>query len=153
MQCPKCSGLAFHKDGKIKGKQRYRCKTCDCRFTRGTKRGYGMDKRLQALALYREGVGFRGIGRFLGVSNVTVLNWIKAFGKDVKARMLEQAPDIRDMDVVVLDELWHYTQKNGGNFGYGLLCLCAPDDSSPLRWALVVQKPLKFFGEPSRKPA
>ena len=146
MQCPKCSGQAFHKDGRVCGHQRYRCKSCDCRFTRSTRHGYGMEKKLQALAMYREGVGFRGIGRLLGVSNVAVLKWIRAFGAEIKARMLAEPLDIKDMDVVVLDELWHYTQKNSASSGYGLLCLCAPDGSLPLRWALVVPKPPKSSG-------
>ncbi|KAA6334071.1 hypothetical protein EZS27_017586 [termite gut metagenome] len=30
----------------------------------------------QALHLYLEGLGFRSIGKLLGVSNATVLNWI-----------------------------------------------------------------------------
>ena len=34
-----------------------------------------------ALQLYLVGFGFRSIGRVLGVSNVTVLNWIRAFGE------------------------------------------------------------------------
>ena len=140
MQCPKCAGEASHKDGIVKGKQRYRCKECDCRFTRSTKHGHGLNKRLNALALYREGLGFRAIARLLNVSNVTVLNWIKGFGLQIKEQLLAQPVDIADMDVVVLDELWHYTQKNSGNSGFGLLCLCALDGSSPLRWALVVPK-------------
>jgi transposase len=36
----------------------------------------------QALHLYLEGLGFRSIGRLLGVSNVSVLNRIKSFGKE-----------------------------------------------------------------------
>jgi len=35
----------------------------------------------QALHLYLEGLGFRAIGRMLGVSHVSVYRWIKKFGE------------------------------------------------------------------------
>ncbi|OAV63858.1 Transposase [Bacteroidales bacterium Barb6XT] len=43
----------------------------------------------QALRLYLEGSGFRSIGRLLGVSNVSVLNWIRKFGKETQELNLE----------------------------------------------------------------
>jgi len=39
--------------------------------------------RKLALQLYLESLGFRSIGWVLEVSNVTVLNWIRAFGEHV----------------------------------------------------------------------
>ncbi len=50
-----------------------------------------------ALQLYLEGLVFRSIGRVLGVSNVTVLNWIRAFG--------EQIEDLKSADPVVYTEM------------------------------------------------
>ena len=38
----------------------------------------------QALQLYLEGLGFRSIGRFLGVSHVSVQKWIKKFGQELE---------------------------------------------------------------------
>ena len=147
MQCPKCSVSEYSKSGVVKGCQRYLCKKCGCNFTRSTRHGYGLEKKLEALKMYREGLGFRAIGRLLGVSNVTVLKWMRRFGEQIKAQVLAQPVDLEDMDVVVLDELWHYTQKNNASSGYGLLCLCAPDGSWPLRWALVVPKHSKPSGD------
>ncbi|OAV69560.1 Transposase [Bacteroidales bacterium Barb4] len=43
----------------------------------------------QALRLCLEGLGFRSIGRLSGVSNVSVLNWIRKFGKETQALHLE----------------------------------------------------------------
>jgi len=147
MQCPKCHSLSNHKDGFAAGRQRYRCKSCDCRFTQSHKRGYSFEKKLEALRLYKEGCGFRRIGRLIGVSNVTALNWIKAFGEDAKAHILSHPVDLKDMDVVILDELWHYTQKNSGNYGYGLLYLCGPDDSWPSKLVLAAPKRSGVCGE------
>ena len=147
MQCPKCNSSSNHKDGFASGKQRYRCKSCDCRFTQSHKRGYSFEKKLEALRLYKEGCGFRRIGRLIGVSNVTILNWIKAFGDEAKRQVLSQPVDLDDMDIVVLDELWHYTQKNSANYGCGLLYLCEPDVCLPSKLALVVLSRSKHYGE------
>ena len=85
MRCPKCLCEERVKSGIIKGRQRYKCKECKCNYTvelKSTAKPLSVKK--QALHLYLEGLGFRSIGRFLGVSNVSVLNWIKSFGKEVE---------------------------------------------------------------------
>jgi transposase-like protein len=85
MNCPKCSCDKSVKSGFIKGVQRYKCKCCGCNYTvelKSTAKPKSMKK--QALHLYLEGLGFRSIGRFLGVSNVSVLNCIHSFGKEVR---------------------------------------------------------------------
>jgi transposase-like protein len=79
MICKRCGGNQSHKNGMMNGKQRYRCKSCGFNFTTGF-RGKPIELRQQALKLYLEGLGFRAIGRILGVSNVTVLNWVRAYG-------------------------------------------------------------------------
>jgi len=82
MNCPKCSCPDKVKSGKIKEVQRYKCKNCGCNYTVEIKStAYSNTIKKQALHLYLEGLGFRSIGRFLGVSNVSVLNWIKSFGE------------------------------------------------------------------------
>ena len=63
-----------------------------------------------ALHLYLEGMGFRAIGRVLSVSNVTVLQWIKAIGKSLQSFHQQQAtPD--KVEVIELDEMWHFVRK------------------------------------------
>lgn len=85
MQCPKCESSKHVKDGIVKNKQRYKCKECSFRYTvlkKSTEKPLHL-KRL-ALQLYLEGLGFSSIGRVLNVSNVSILNWIKAFGEQVE---------------------------------------------------------------------
>lgn len=100
MHCPKCLSETYVKNGVKYSKQRY-------------KRGASLETKLFALKLYLEGMGFRSIGRVMNVSNVTVLNWIRTMGKSVKAHVLAHMPDdIRDVDVVEVDEMWHlYSEK------------------------------------------
>jgi len=82
-----------------------------------------------ALHLYLEGLGFRSIGRILGVSNVSILKWIRAFGK--------QAEDIRSerhLDVVEMDELHTYIGQKNAIAGYGLLLIDMGKGSSTSCW-------------------
>jgi transposase-like protein len=83
--CPSCqSSGPFVKSGVIKDRQRYHCKACNYHFT-VLKQGKSIDPYyvVKALQLHMEGVSYREIERLLGVSHVTVLNWVKKFGVKV----------------------------------------------------------------------
>ena len=111
----------------MKEKQRYKCKDCGCNFTQDHKRGASLQTKLQALQLYLEGVGFRAIGRIMGIHNVTVLNWIRTMGESVKSYVQTEMPeDIRDVDFVEMDEMWHFTVKKNENHGSGSLLIGIP---------------------------
>ena len=127
MYCPKCTTENYVKSGFTKGRQRYKCKNCGCNFTQSKKRGASLETKLLALNLYLEGTGFRAIGRILKVSNVTVLYWIRTLGKSVKHHVLANLPnDIRDVDIIEMDEMWHFTKKKNGSSGSGLLSIAIP---------------------------
>jgi hypothetical protein len=109
---------------------------------------YTDHQKLAALALYKEGMGFRGIGRYLGVSYQTVLRWTQSAGEEIKRIVRGDLPkDLPAMDMIVIDEMWHYTQKNRINCGYGLLYLPARDASSLSKWVLVALKPSSGSGQ------
>ena len=130
MKCPKCASEEKVKSGFMNGKQRYKCKCCNCNFTQSNKRGASFHTKLKALKLYLEGMGFRGTGRIIGVSNVTVLNWIRSMGESVKAYVQTEMPmDIRHVDFVEIDEMWHFTVKKNENYGYGSLLIGIPKRS------------------------
>jgi hypothetical protein len=97
--------------------------------------------KLQALRLYTENVGLRSIARLLGISPTTAMRWIADAGRQVMETMKASLPaGVDGMDIIEIDEMWHYTQKNSANFGYGLLYLGSRGASSPSMWALVVAK-------------
>ena len=144
MNCPKCISEDYVKNGIKYNKQRYRCKKCGCNFTQSHKHGASLEIKLQALKLYLEGMGFRAIGRILNVSNVTVLYWIRTLGKSIKAHVQTQMPDdIRHVDSIEMDEMWHFTKKKNGNSGYGLPSIDTRKKSSGFQWAVAVKKPTK----------
>ena len=72
MNCPKCDSANKIKRGKIRGKQRYSCKSCNYNYTVIRKKTVKSDAlKRQALQLYLEGLDFRSIGRMLQVSHVS----------------------------------------------------------------------------------
>ena len=80
MFCPKCKSDEIVKSGTAKGKQRYKCKQCSYFFS-VMKEGKSIDPYyvIKALQLYIEGVTLREIERILGVSHVSVMNWIRKY--------------------------------------------------------------------------
>lgn len=78
--CPKCQDNNVVKSGVINQKQRYLCKKCNYYFT-VNKIGKKIDDYYvtKALQLYLEGLSYREIERIIGVSHVSISNWIKSF--------------------------------------------------------------------------
>ena len=105
-QCPSCQSKHFVKNGKSNtNKQRYRCKQCAYNFSID-KLQHGIDAYYvkKCLKLYLEGMGFRAIERIVGVSHVSVINWVKKYG-DVLKKVESSGQNI---DAVELDELCSY---------------------------------------------
>jgi uncharacterized protein YjcR len=97
----------------------------------------------QALHLYLEGLGFRSIGRFLGVSNVSVLNWIRSFGKEVQ----ELSSKSGEIEMIEVDEMHSYIGSKKTTVGYGLLLIDMGNDSSTSLLATGAAKQQKNFGK------
>jgi transposase-like protein len=119
MDCPKCENSESTKDGVVKKKQRYKCKSCGYHYTVELKStSKSKNTKRQALELYLEGLGFRSIGRFLNVSHVSVYKWIKSYGRD-----LEDLKSDEKIEVVEMDEMHTYIghKKTTAGFGYLLI--------------------------------
>lgn len=135
MNCPKCNSGKYVKDGIVKGKQRYFCKECRYRYT-VKYLGKPIELKKAALYLYLEGLGFRSIERFLKVSNVSVMNWIKGFGKEIESLRKTDGT----IEIVEMDELHTYIGLKKTTFGYGLLLIDLENGTSTLSLAREVQK-------------
>ncbi len=79
-ECPKCQNTNIVKSGIVKERQRFCCKKCNYFFT-VSKIGKKIDDYYvtKSLQLYLEGLSFREIERIIGVSHVTISNWVKEF--------------------------------------------------------------------------
>ncbi len=78
--CPNCSSENAIKSGVVNKRQRYKCKDCNYYFS-VNKLGKKIDDYYvnKALQLYLEGLSYREIERILGISHVTILNWVKKY--------------------------------------------------------------------------
>ena len=135
MNCPKCNSGKHVKDGIVKGKQRYFCKECKYQYT-VKHLGKPIELKKAALYLYLEGLGFRSIERFLKVSNVSVMNWIKGFGKEIESLRKTDGT----IEIVEMDELHTYIGLKKTTFGSGLLLIDLENGTSTLSLAREVQK-------------
>lgn len=103
--CPKCKSNNRVKSGIVKNRQRYRCKDCNYYYS-VDKIGKSIDSYyvIKALQLYIEGVTYREIERILGVSHVSVMNWVRKFAVE-KPINTEYHPTYHVLDHQELKEL------------------------------------------------
>lgn len=116
LHCPKCGNADFIKNGIVREKQRYKCKDCGCNYTQSSRWRISKDKQQEAINLYLEGVGFRGIERLTGISHVTVMRWVKALADKIDMSLPAEEKRVAIME---LDEMWHFIQKKHKNAGCG----------------------------------
>jgi transposase-like protein len=143
MKCPKCHINNNPKAGIVKSKQRYKCKSCNYYYTVTQKStAKSPETKKYALQLYLEGLGFRSIGRILGVSNVAVLKWIRSFGRQV-----EELRSEKETEVLEMDEMHTYIGNKKTIAGYGLLLIEMGKDSSISYLATEVQQQEVSYGK------
>jgi len=117
MECSKCKSTWNVKNGHIHGLQRYKCKGCGRSFTVELKSTAKPESvKRQALQLYLEGLGFSSIGRILRVSHVSVLNWIRKYGREV-----DSIRNDKPVNTMELDELHTYVGHKKTTDGFGLV--------------------------------
>ncbi len=119
MDCPKCKSAEYNKDGIVRSLQRYKCKSCQYRYTVEKKSDIkSVETKRLALEMYLEGLGFRSIGRVLKISYGTVYQWIKDWGDKV-----ELPKSNNPIEIVELDEMHTYIMSKKSTVGYGLLLI------------------------------
>jgi transposase-like protein len=137
--CKRCAAADYVKNGQVRGLQRYRCNACGCNFTASKPRGRPAALKALALLLYGMGnAGYRMIARLLGVSHVTVYNWIRT-----EAAKLPEPEMTGETVILTLDEMWHFLKKRLKSSGFGepmTLCIGAP---SPGCLVAVMMPPVK----------
>ncbi len=114
--CPNCQSKDNIKSGIINQRQRYKCKDCNYYFT-VNKTGKSIDNYYvnKSLQLYLEGLSYREIERLLGVSHVSVMNWVKKY--NIKRPLNTKLhPSYKVLTAMELSKLFSETAniKNGG---------------------------------------
>ncbi len=92
--------------------------------------------KAMAVLLYAMGnMSFGMIGRILGVSDVSVLRWVRA-----EAEALPEPAIPADVKVLVIDEMWHYVKKSQVSFGSGAPMILSAGELWPGLWAAVMMQ-------------
>jgi transposase-like protein len=142
MQCSKCQSEDNVKNGLIKGKQRFLCKSCGNNFTVDYSQIIAREKKRRfGLSLYLEGLGFHSIARLLNVSHVSVINWVKKYGSE-----LSEIRNPQDVKIMELDELHTYLGSKKTTNGSGQQLIEAQASSLISLLEIEEQKQVKYCG-------
>jgi transposase len=115
--CKRCGSTEQVKNGLMRGKQRYLCKTCGLAFTDTPARGKPLALKAAAVLLYVSGLSMNRTAKLLGVSTPTIQAWLEQF-----AATYAPKPEPEGRAVVIeLDEMWHYLKKSPSRSGSGKL--------------------------------
>lgn len=117
--CKRCESGRVVKSGKTRGKQRWKCKECRFNFVEGDERATWREEKYKkhralAVLLVCLGLSFRAAGRVVGVVRNTVYEWFKQYAKGIELPVPQG-----DLDVVDMDEMWHFLQKKRKSSGSG----------------------------------
>ncbi len=138
LRCKRCGSEEHTKNGRMRGKQRYRCRSCGLNFTDTPPRGLPLRVKATAVLLYLSGLSMNRTAKLLGVSTPSVMAWIEQF-----ARTYAQKPEPEGRALVIeLDEMWHYLKKRPTSSGCGRLGIVLQDVSSIGSWAVVTRPPV-----------
>ena len=125
--CKVCGEGKVVKNGKnSSNKQKYKCKSCFKTFSCGDDRlKYSPEKRLKVLKMVLEGVGIRAIERLEKVPNPLIIYWIRHFANILRKelRSVDIPDEVKNIEILELDELFTYVKKNSTKSMYGLLLI------------------------------
>ena len=137
LRCKRCGSEEHVKNGRMRGQQRYRCKTCGLNFTDTPGPGKPLLLKVTAVLLYVSGLSMNRTAKILGVSTPTVMVWLEQF-----AKAYAQKPEPEGRAVVIeLDEMWHYLKKSPTSCGSGRLGIVLQASSWTGNAAVVTQLP------------
>ena len=129
-ECPRCQSTEIRKDGIVKRRQRFRCKTCNFRFT-VQHIGKPINKRREAFILYLAGLDYRRIGKLIDTSHVTIFNWLKNINGNIKQIKGEKLKAIQTENVIK-----HLKQESNNKQTKGLLLIEFTDETTNIMFVM-----------------
>jgi transposase len=114
--CKRCSSINVTNNGKVRNKQRFKCKDCGFNFIDGDRREKTkIEAKALALLMYGSCKASYGmIAKLFNVSRPSVLNWIRSMG-----RKLPEPEIDTDVKFIQMDEMWHFINKKNKKYGSG----------------------------------
>lgn len=138
--CKECGSKDYVKSGTVRGKQRYKCKSCGLHFVQGDQRvKVSSAGKALAILLYGSGKASYGfIARLFGVSRTAVLKWVRRFASELPEPAIDG-----DIERVQIDEMWHFITKKNEKYGSGEPWIAIQTEPSDGILAIVLLKPSK----------
>ena len=133
MKCKNCQSADTTKNGNVRNKQRYKCKSCGYNFVECHAHYNDKKKAKKAMVVLLYGLGkgsYRMLGKIFGVSNGTVQNWVKEAERSLPELTVDEA-----ITEIEFDEMWHYIGKK--NESCGSSRQLTESESAQLRGCLV----------------
>ncbi len=115
MECKNCKSEKVVKSGKVRGKQRYKCKECGYNFVIGDERTSEKIVALKALCvlLYSLGKGsYNMLGKLFNRNRSLIYRWIREAGISTDEPAIDGG-----ISQIEFDEMWHFIQSKKENFG------------------------------------
>lgn len=130
--CPQCDSNNISRNGIVKEKQRYKCKDCGYNFT-VEKLGKSIETYfvIKALQLYLEGFSFREIERLLGISHVSVMNWVRKYNITIPNRKNTYKPTT---SILTYAELKEFYANRENLHGIGVTVTEVGDKFMLIKW-------------------
>ena len=113
--CKNCGKSTVVKNGKVRDKQRYNCKSCGYNFVIGDERTNEKIIALKALVvlLYSLAKGsYNMLGNIFDRDRSLIYRWIKEAGLSFDDPLIDG-----DISEIEFDEMWHFINSKKTNFG------------------------------------
>lgn len=128
MKCKHCRSGHYVKNGKQKGKQNYKCKSCQRNFTQGDRRckDRSREKALCVLCYSMGKVSMRFLADLLDVSVRTIYLWLQEAAQNIANPVVDSR-----IQEVEIDEMWHFIEKKLKNYGSSKPWIVVQGERSP----------------------
>ena len=138
--CKNCGSDHYQKNGKVRGKQRYKCKACGLNFVEGDEREkVRPEGKALAALLYGRGKSSYGfIARLFNVSRPAGLKGVRQLASRLPEPTIEEG-----IKEVQFDEMWHFLNEKNKNYGSGEQWIVAPIEPWDGLPGIVLLNPLK----------
>jgi len=115
-KCKNCDCVKIVKNGKVRNKQRYKCKECGFNFVDGDGRTNDKTIALKALAVLFYSIGkssYGMLGKIFKRDPSLIYRWIKQAGLTYDVPAI--SGEIREIE---FDEMWHFIQSKKQTLDY-----------------------------------
>jgi transposase len=118
INCKRCNSSNTVKNGPLRGKQSYKCKSCKYRFVLGDSRAKLslFDKSLIVLLYSSCKASYNLLGKLFGVSPVAIMKLIKRTSDNLPDPVVSSS-----IKEISFDEMWHFINEKKTRYGSGVV--------------------------------